>query len=250
MIRHAGKFYTVRGPLKGIASPQERPLLIQAGQSPEGRAMASRVAEAIFTAQSNFDQAKAFRDDIRARAAAWGRDPDHVKVMPGVVIVVGESRQEAEDKWAELESLIDLRSARARLELALKGFDLSGYDLDAPFPEVPEESIVSRGRTHVEAAKREGLTLRQVLIRSSGSNAHLSAVGTARDIADVIQHWFEDGACDGFNLMPAINPLSLEEAIDKVVPELQRRGIFRTEYEGKTLRENFGVPMAPIPLLS
>ncbi len=249
MIHHAGKYYNVRGPLKGIASPQERPLLIQAGQSPEGRAMASRVAEAIFTAQSNFEPAKAFRDDIRARAAVWGRDPEHVKVMPGVVIVVGESRQEAEDKWAELEGLIDLRSARARLELALKGFDLSGYDLDAPFPEVPEESIVSRGRTHVEAAKREGLTLRQVLIRSSGSNAHLSAVGTARDIADVIQHWFEDGACDGFNLMPAINPLSLEEAIDKVVPELQRRGIFRTEYEGKTLRENFGVPMAPIPLL-
>lgn len=250
LSNHEGKYYRVRGPLKGVASPQERPLLIQAGQSPEGRAMASRVAEAIFTAQSNFDAAKAFRDDIRARAAAWGRDPDHVKIMPGAVVVVGETRSEAEDKWAELETLIDLNAARTRLELALKGFDLSGYDLDAPFPEVPPESIVSRGRTHVEAAKREGLTLRQVLIRSSGSNAHLTVIGTATDIADELQHWFEGGACDGFNLMPAINPLSLEEAIDQVVPELRRRGLFRTEYEGRTLRENLGIPAAPLPLLS
>ncbi len=212
--------------------------------------MASRVAEAIFTAQSDFDQAKAFRDDIRARAAAWGRNPDHVKIMPGVVIVVGETRQEAEDKWAELESLIDLRAAQARLQLALKGFDLTGYDLDAPFPDVPPESVVSRGKIHVDAAKREGLTLRQVLIRSSGSNAHLTAIGTASDIADQLQYWFEGEACDGFNFMPAVNPVSLEEAIDQVVPELRGRGLFRTEYEGRTLRENFGVPASPLSLLS
>lgn len=250
MIHHAGKYYQVRGPLKGVPSPQGRPLLIQAGQSPEGRAMASRVAEAIFTAQSTFDGAKAFRDDIRARAAAWGRDPDHVKVMPGVVVLVGETRQQAQDKWAELEDLIDLRAARARLQLALKSFDLSGYDLDAPFPEVPPESVVSRGRNHVEAAKREGLTLRQVLIRSSGSNAHFSAIGTVEDVADQLEHWFTGEACDGFNFLPAVNPASLEAVAEKIVPELQRRGLFRTEYEGTTLRENFGIPVAPLPLLS
>lgn len=249
-IDHAGKYYRVRGPLKGVASPQGRPLLIQAGQSPEGRAMASRVAEAIFTAQSTFEQAKAFRDDIRARAAAWGRSPDHVKIMPGAVIIVGDSRQEAEDKWAELEGLIDLRAAMAQLQLALKGYDLSGHDLDAPFPDVPPESVVSRGRNHVEAAKREGLTLRQVLIRSSGSNAHFSAIGTAADIADQLQYWFEGGACDGFNFMPAVNPVSLEEVIYKVVPELRRRGLCRTEYEGKTLRDHLGVPAVPLPLLN
>ncbi len=165
-IDHAGRHYRVRGPLKGVPSPQERPLLIQAGQSPEGRAMASRVADAVFTAQSVFADAVAFRDDIRARAAAWGRDPDHVKVMPGVVILIGDTRAEAEDKRAELEGLIDLGAARARLQLALKSFDLSGYDLDAPFPDVPPASVVSRGRTHVEAARREGLTLREVLLRS------------------------------------------------------------------------------------
>lgn len=250
MIRHAGKFYNVRGPLKGVPSPQGRPLLIQAGQSPEGRAMASRVAEAIFTAQSTFEQSKAFRDDIRARAAAWGRNPDHVKIMPGVVVLVGESRQEAEDKWAELEGLIDLRAAQARLQLALKSFDLTGHDLDAPFPDVPPESVVSRGRNHVEAAKREGLTLRQVLIRSSGSNAHFSAVGTVRDVTDQLQHWFEGEACDGFNFLPAVNPVSLEAVVDRIVPELQRRGLFRTEYQGTTLRENFGVPAEQLPLLS
>jgi len=248
-INHAGKYYKVRGPLKGVASPQGRSLLIQAGQSPDGRAMASRVAEAIFTAQSTFEQAKAFRDDIRERAAAWGRDPEHVKVMPGAVVLLGESRQEAEDKGAELESLIDLRAAMASLQLALKGFDLSGHDLDEPFPDVPLESVVSRGKNHVEAARRQGLTLRQVLIRSSASNAHFAVTGTVKDVADELQHWFEDGACDGFNFMPAVNPVSLEEIAEKLVPELRRRGLFRTEYEGKTLRENLGIPAAPIPLL-
>ncbi len=250
LINHTGKYYRVRGPLKGVASPQGRPLLIQAGQSPEGRAMASRVAEVIFTAQSTFEESKAFRDDIRARAVAWGRDPDHVKVMPGAQVIVGDSRWEAEDKLAELTQLIDLRAAMASLQLSLKAYDLSGHDLDAAFPDVPPESVVSRGRNHVEAAKREGLTLRQVLIRSSTSNAHYSVVGTVVDVADQLQHWFEDGACDGFNFLPAINPRSLEDVISKVVPELRRRGLCRTEYEGKTLRDHLGIPAAPLPLLN
>lgn len=250
MIHHAGKYFRVRGPLKGVPSPQGRPLLIQAGQSPDGRAMASRVAEAIFTAQSTFDEAKSFRDDIRARAAAWGRDPEHVKTLPGALAIVGESRQEAEDKWAELQGLINLDAARASLELALKGFDLSGYNLDAPFPHVPPESVVSRGANHVEAARREGLTLRQVLIRSSGSNAHFATIGSVNDVADQLEHWFEEGACDGFNFLPAVNPISFDDIVEKVVPELRRRGLVRTEYEGRTLRENFGIPDAPLPLLS
>lgn len=248
-IDHAGKYYRVRGPLKGVASQQGRPLLIQAGQSGEGRAMASRVAEAVFTAQSTFEQAKAFRDDIRARAAAWGRDPDHVKVMPGALVVLGESRQEAQDNWADLDTRIDLRAAMARLQLALKSIDLSGHDLDAPFPDVPPESVVSRGRNHVEAAKREGLTLRQVLIRSTGSNAHFSVIGTVKDVADELQHWFEGGACDGFNFLPAIYPQSFHEILDTLIPELRRRGLFRTEYEGRTLRKNLGIPASPLPLL-
>jgi FMN-dependent oxidoreductase (nitrilotriacetate monooxygenase family) len=249
-VDHAGKYYRVRGPLKGVASQQGRPLLIQAGQSGEGRAMASRVAEAVFTAQSTFEQAKSFREDIRARAAAWGRNPDHVKVMPGALVVLGETRAEAQDKWADLDTRIDLRAAIARLQLALKSIDLSGHDLDAPFPDVPAESIVSRGSHHVEAAKREGLSLREVLIRSSGSNAHFSVIGTVKDVADELQHWFEDGACDGFNFLPAIYPQSFDEILTTLIPELRRRGLVRSEYEGRTLRENLGVPASPLPLLN
>lgn len=249
-VDHAGKYYRVRGPLKGVASQQGRPLLIQAGQSGEGRAMASRVAEAVFTAQSTFEQARSFREDIRARAAAWGRNPDHVKVMPGALVVLGETRAEAQDKWADLDTRIDLRAAIARLQLALKSIDLSGHDLDAPFPDVPAESIVSRGSHHVEAAKREGLSLREVLIRSSGSNAHFSVIGTVKDVADELQHWFEDGACDGFNFLPAIYPQSFDEILTTLIPELRRRGLVRSEYEGRTLRENLGVPASPLPLLN
>ncbi|MFT4053603.1 MAG: NtaA/DmoA family FMN-dependent monooxygenase [Novosphingobium sp.] len=248
LIDHQGANYRVRGPLKGVASVQGRPLLIQAGQSEEGRAMASRVAEAIFTAQSTFGQAKAFRDDIRHRVSAWGRNPDHVKVMPGALVVVGDTREEAQEKWSELDRHIDLRAAQARLQLALKGYDLSGHDLDAPFPDVPPGSVVSRGRYHVEAARREGLTLRQVLIRSSASNAHFAVIGTVRDVVDELQHWFEDGACDGFNILPAVNPVYFDTFIEKVIPELQRRKLFRRQYEGRTLRENLEIPAESIPL--
>lgn len=250
LINHVGKYYKVRGPLAGTASPQGRPVLIQAGQSEEGRALASRVAEAIFTAQPTFEAAKAFREDIRRRAAAWGRNPDHVKLLPGVVMIVGESRQEAEDKWAEINAGVDLQAAMTQLQIALKFIDLSACGLDDPFPEVPPESVVSRGAHVVAEARREGLTLRQALIRSAASNAHFSLRGTRKDIADQLEHWFEGGACDGFNVQTAVSPVSLDDILTSVVPELQRRSLFRTEYEGKTLRENLGVPADPIPGLS
>ena len=248
LIKHEGKYYKVRGPLAGTASPQTRPLLVQAGQSEDGRALASRVAEAVFTAQSTFEQAKSFADDIRRRAAAWGRNPDHLKLLPGVVMFVGESRQEAEDKWAELDGLLDMKAAMAALQLNLKFVDLSTCGLDDPFPEMPPEAVVSRGAHIVEAARKEKLTMRQVLIRSAGANAHFTVKGTATDVADQLEHWFEGGACDGFNVLTAVSPISLDDILAKVVPELQRRGLFRTEYEGRTLRENLGIPAETIPL--
>ncbi len=248
LINHEGKYYKVRGPLTGEPSPQERPVLIQAGQSEDGRALASRVAEAVFTAQTTFEHAKAYRDDMRSRAAAWGRDPDHLKVLPGVVFALGESRQEAEDKWAELDGYLDMRAAMAALQLNLKNVDLSAIEMDEPFPEVPPEATISRGAMLVEAARKEGLTLRQILVRSAGANAHFTVKGTAKDIADQLEYWFEGGACDGFNVQSAVMPASLYAFLDKVVPELQRRGLFRTDYEGRTLRENLGIPPAKIPL--
>lgn len=247
-INHEGKYFKVAGPLSVGPSAQGRPVTVQAGQSEEGRRLASRVGELIFTAQSTFEQAKAFRDDIRRRVADWGRNPDHVKILPGAAIIVGETRQEAEDKWAAINELVDFRPAMRRLQMALKWVDLSQYDLDAPFPEMPPEAVVSRGMHHVEAARREGLTLREVLIRSSASNAHLSLRGSVKDVADQLEHWFEGGACDGFNLMPSVMPASLDDVFEQVLPELRRRGLFRTEYEGTTFRENLGIPLEPIPL--
>lgn len=248
LISHQGEYYKVRGPLNVPPSPQQRPVLIQAGQSEEGRQLASRVAEAVFTAQSDFDLAKGFRDDIRSRAARWGRNPDHLKILPGCVVILGETRQEADDKWEELNSRIDLRPAMARLQMNLKFVDLSSFDLDAPFPDVPPEAVISRGANLVKEAKLEGLTLRQVLIRSSGANAHFICRGTVKDVTDELQHWFEGGACDGFNMQSAVMPTSIYEFIENVVPELQRRGLFRTEYEGTTLRESLGIPADPIPM--
>lgn len=250
LINHVGRYFRVRGPLNVAPSPQGRPLLVQAGQSEEGRRLASRVGEAVFTAQATFEQAKAFYDDIRGRAATRGRNPDHVKIMPGCMIIVGDSRQEAEDKWGEINERVDLRPAMTRLQMALKFIDLTAYPLDGPFPELPPEAVVSRGINHLEAAKREGLTLREVLIRSSGSNAHFTCKGTGKDVVDQLQHWFEDGACDGFNLLTAVMPASLDDMIQTVVPELRHRGLFRTDYEGTTLRENLGIPTDSIPLQS
>ncbi|RVT93045.1 LLM class flavin-dependent oxidoreductase [Sphingomonas crocodyli] len=248
LIRHAGRFFNVRGPLGIEPSPQRRPVLAQAGQSEEGRRLAARVGEIIFTAQSDFTAAKAYYDDIRSRASALGRNPDHVKILPGCMVITGESRAEADEKWAQLNELIDLRPARTRLQMALKFVDLSDLPLDAPFPEMPPEAVISRGMNHVEAARREGLSLREVLIRSSASNAHLVVRGTAADVVDQMEHWFTGGACDGFNLMPAVMPTSLDDFIAAVLPELRRRELFRTEYEGTTLRANLGLPADPIPL--
>jgi FMN-dependent oxidoreductase (nitrilotriacetate monooxygenase family) len=248
-IRHAGRFFNVRGPLGIEPSPQGRPVLAQAGQSEEGRRLAARVGEVIFTAQSDFAAAKAYYDDIRARAEGFGRNPDHLKILPGCMVIVGESRAQAEEKWGQLNDLVDLRPARTRLQMALKFLDLSKADMDAPFPELPPEAVISRGMNHVAAARREGLTLREVLIRSSASNAHLVVRGTAADVVDQMEAWFTGGACDGFNLMPAVMPASLDDFIAQVLPELRRRGLFRTEYEGATLRANLGLPLDPIPLL-
>ena len=248
LVDHVGDYFKVRGPLGIEPSPQGRPVLAQAGQSEEGRRLAARVGEAVFTAQQSFEAAKAYADDIRRRAAAFGRDPDHVKVLPGCMVVVGDSRVEAEDKWAAINDLIDLRPARTRLQMALKSFDLTNYGLDDLFPDLPPEALVSRGANHLEAARRERLTLREVLVRSSASNAHLVLIGTPTDVVDEMERWFEGGACDGFNLMPAVMPASLYDFVEMALPELRRRGLFRTEYEGATLRENLGTPEDKIPL--
>jgi alkanesulfonate monooxygenase SsuD/methylene tetrahydromethanopterin reductase-like flavin-dependent oxidoreductase (luciferase family) len=170
-----------------------------------------------------------------------------VKILPGVMPVIGESRAHADEKEAELRLLIDPIVGIRKLNLWLNGIDLSKYDLDQPFPELPPSATVSRGANYVDMARKENLTIRQVMVRASESNAHFRVKGTPIDIADQLEHWFRGGAADGFNLLCENLPDSLDDFISLVVPELRRRGLFRHDYEGKTLRENLGVPLAPIP---
>ncbi len=246
-IDYEGHYYKVKGPLSVQRSQQGRPVLVQAGQSEPGRALAARTAEVVFTAQSEFALAQAFYADIKRRAAAFGRNPDHVKVMPGVMIVVGETAEEADAKDAALGALIDPVVGIRKLNWWLHGIDLSTYDLDDPFPDLPASATTSRGANYVEMARKEKLTIRQAMIRASESNAHFRVKGTPVEVVDQLEHWFANGAADGFNLLCWSLPEALDDFIQLVLPELRRRGLFREDYEGSTLRENLGIPLMPIP---
>ncbi|HKX80332.1 MAG TPA: LLM class flavin-dependent oxidoreductase [Novosphingobium sp.] len=253
-IAHHGKYYSVSGPLSVSPSPQGRPVLVQAGQSQDGRDFASRIAEVIFTAWSEFDMAKRFYDDIKSRAAARGRDPGSIKILPGVRIIVGRTAAEAREKEEYLNSLLDMELCRRRAVSSIAeggaGIDLGKYPLDTPFSDLPDEvtkSVKGRAENHLAMALKYNLTLRDIIIRAATNNAHFTVSGTASDIVDQMEYWFEGGAADGFNVMCGYLPDSLDDVIEFVIPELQRRGLFRHEYEGRTLRENLGVPMAAIP---
>ena len=253
-VDHRGKYYSVAGPLTTSPSPQGRPLLVQAGQSAEGREFAARIAEVIFTAWTEFDMAKRFYSDMKSRAAARNRDPDSIKILPGARIILGRTAAEAEEKEAFLDSLLDIDVCIERAISGIAdgntGIDLRNYPLDAPFPDLPEEvtSILSgRSENHLAMARKYNLTLRDIVIRSATTNMHFTVRGSPKDIVDQLEHWFEDGAADGFNIMCSYLPDSLDDFIELVIPELQRRGLFRREYEGTTLRENLGIPIAAIP---
>src|SRR5437660_811249 len=179
--------------------------------------------------------------DVKRRAEQVGRSPDHIKILPGALVVVGETAAEARDKRALLDSLVHPDSGIASLTIAL-GHDASGFDLDGPLPEIPESNASKSGRERViERARRDNLTVRQ-LAQIAGSYGGLALVGTPKMIADQMEEWLDSNACDGFNIMFPYVPGGLDDFVDEVVPELQRRGLFRREYEGKTLRENLGLP--------
>ena len=241
-LNHEGKYFKVRGPLNVRRSPQGHPVLVQAGQSEAGRALAAETAEVIFTVQQELEVAKAFRADIRARARQLGRDPDGVKVMPGIVPVVAPTREEAQAKFDELQNLIH-PALGVKVLSDLMGVDLSKYPLDGPVPDAPPNGM-QEGRQQVvlDMARHENLTIRQVYQRVAGARGHRIIIGSATEIADDLEKWHREGAADGFNLMPPTFPDGLQDFIDLVIPELQRRGLFRTAYEGRTLRENLGLP--------
>ena len=241
-LNHQGQYFRVRGPLNVSRSPQGQPVIVQAGSSDAGRGLASGLAEVVFTAHQNLRDAKEFYDDIKTRAAKSGRNPDHVKVMPGVFVTVGRTKQEARDKYEVLQQLIDPKVALAQLSTFIK-FDLSNYPFDGPVPDLPPSvTVSSRPAMLLKFARQENLTIRRLALHIAGSRGHWTLIGTAQEIADQLEDWFLNGAADGFNYMPPTIPGSLEDFVSLVVPELQKRGIYRSRYEGTTFRESLGLP--------
>jgi FMN-dependent oxidoreductase (nitrilotriacetate monooxygenase family) len=243
---HQGEYYRVAGALNVPRTPQGHPLLVQAGSSENGRNFAARYAEAVFTAHQTLADAQEFYDDLKRRTAEHGRDPDHIKILPGIVPLIGSTEAEARELDAELNWLI--RAEYAVPVLAhLLGVDVAELRLDEQLPaHLPEEEQIegakSRRTLVVNLGRRERLTVRQIIARLGGGRGHLTFAGTPAQVADKIESWYDAGAADGFNIMPPVLPSSLERFVDEVVPILQERGRFRTEYTGRTLREHYGLP--------
>jgi FMN-dependent oxidoreductase (nitrilotriacetate monooxygenase family) len=242
-LNHRGAHFAVAGPLNVSRSPQGRPVVVQAGGSEAGRDLAAATAEVVFTAQPSLAKAQDFYRDMKRRVGAHGRAPESLKVMPGLFAVVGRSQGEADDKFGELQRLIEPKAGLALLGRMIGNFDLSGYPLDGPLPELPQTEDGQRSRQQLltDLAQGEHLTIRQLYERIAGGRGHFTVVGTAQAVADQMQAWFEQEAADGFNFMAPALPGGLDDFLSLVVPELQRRGLFRTAYQGTTLRGHLGL---------
>ncbi|MER5749921.1 LLM class flavin-dependent oxidoreductase [Streptomyces sp. NPDC002088] len=245
--RHRGTYFSVEGALNVPRTPQGYPLLVQAGSSEDGKRFAARYAEAVFTAQQTLKDAQDFYADLKSRTRQAGRDPDHIKVLPGIVPVIGSTEAEARAAEQVLEDHIVYRHGVGRLENLLH-LEPGTLELDAPLPaDLPPESAIEGAKSRytlvVELARRERLTVRQLIGRLGGGRGHLTFAGTPEQVADAIEEWFTQGAADGFNIMPAVLPSGLDAFVDHVVPILRARGLLRTEYGPRqTLRERYGLP--------
>lgn len=241
VLNHAGQYYSVQGPLNIPRSPQGHPVLIQAGSSGPGQDLAARIADIVFTAQQSLAEAQAFYASLKERVAKAGRDPDSVAVMPGFMPVIGDSFDDAAEKLKELNRWTDIKSAMPLLEERI-GHSLADYDLDGPLPDLPiSDQLRSRAELLRDLARRENLTIRDLALRVAAGRGHHIVLGTPLQIADRMQEWFEGKAADGFNVMPPYFPGGLEDFNRQVVPILQERGLFRTEYTGSTLRDHLNI---------
>jgi FMN-dependent oxidoreductase (nitrilotriacetate monooxygenase family) len=247
-INFKGEFYSVKGPLNIPRPPQGYPVLVQAGSSERGKELAAKTAEVIFTAQQTLGAAQEFYSDVKSRLVRYGRTPDQLVIMPGLSPIVADTEAEARDLEDELFSLMDLSRSLKQMSHHFN-VDLAEYPLDGPVPIDairPSEQftlgITSRHDVVMDAARRDPkMTIRQLLSRSAGGHGHVTYTGSTLQVADFIERWFKNGGSDGFNILPQIFPSGLEIFVEKVIPELQNRGLFRTEYEGKTLRQNLGL---------
>ncbi|MDO3676488.1 LLM class flavin-dependent oxidoreductase [Paenibacillus ehimensis] len=245
-LDHKGKHYSVRGPLNIGRSPQGYPVLVQAGSSDAGKELAAETAEVVFTAQDTLEHGRSFYADVKQRMSKYGRSPDELKILPGFCPIVGITETEAREKEALLNELTLPAFGLIRLSNALE-MDLSQYPLDGPFPleDLPSVDQVkgqkARFQMYVEMVRKENLTIRQLMLRTASARGHYTLAGTPKQIADEMEAWFTQEAADGFNVMPPYFPGGFEDFVNLVVPELQRRGLFRTEYTGRTLREHLGL---------
>jgi FMN-dependent oxidoreductase (nitrilotriacetate monooxygenase family) len=245
-ISHRGKHYSVEGPLNVPRSPQGRPVTVQAGGSSDGRDLAAAQAEAVFTLAQSVEEGVAYARDLRTRAAGYGRASDSIVILPGLATVIGSTEAEAKRRQDELWELVPIEYSLSRLAGTLQ-VSPDRLELDKPLPElsVPVNANQTMFQGTVNLARRGNLTVRQLLKALGGGVGHRIIVGTPEIIADDIETWFRAGAADGFNLMPDVLPTGLDVFVDTVVPLLQKRGLFRRDYEGRTLREHFGLPRPP-----
>ncbi|MFT4021815.1 MAG: LLM class flavin-dependent oxidoreductase, partial [Acinetobacter sp.] len=242
-LNHVGECFSVQGPLNVTPSPQGHPLIVQAGSSERGRDLAARTANIIFTAQADFASAKAFYEDVKNRLKNYGREANELSILPGLYVIVAKTQAEAEQKQQELDALIQKDIGLGLLGRMMGNFDLSHLDVDAPLPDLPvtETGQQSRQQLFIDLAKQNNWTIRQLYQRVAGGRGHFSLVGTPEKIADEIEFWFNNGAADGFNIMPALLADGVKDFVSLVVPLLQQKGIFRSEYQGTTLSAHYGV---------
>lgn len=247
-IDHDGEHFKVRGPLNTPRSVQGRPLLVQAGSSESGKDFAARHAEAIFTAQRSVADGKAFYRDVKARAVKFGRSADEVKILPGIVPFIGPTEEAARELEQQFTDLISPEYSLRQLSQML-GVDLTAHALDAPLPALPPIEQIQGNKSRYQLVKdlasSESLTVRQLIAKLGGGRGHRTFAGTAEQVADNLELWFAEGAADGFNIMPPYLPGGLEDFVEQVVPILQRRGLFRTDYTATTLRGHYGLAHRP-----
>lgn len=245
-LEHIGEHFKVRGPLNVSRTPQGRPVVAQAGSSEAGRELAARTADVVFTAQTQLDDARAFYADVKGRAARYGRTPDDIVIMPGITPVLGATESEARGRYDQLQELLPDEIALQSLSHISGGLNLSKFSLDGPLPDLPPSNAAkARQALVMRTARENNMTLRQIARHTSAAMGHRVLVGTASYIADELETWLNAGAADGFNVICNHYPRPLEDFCQLVVPELQRRGVFRTEYTGITLRDHMGLRVPP-----
>jgi FMN-dependent oxidoreductase (nitrilotriacetate monooxygenase family) len=239
-LNHKGRHFSVQGPLTVSRTQQGHPVIVQAGASEQGQEIAAASADIVFTAQTDLATARAYYASVKGRLGRYGRMPNDLKIMPGLLPIVGRTEAEARAKHQQLQDLIHPLVGLAHVYGPMG--DLSGYPIDGPVPEPVDPEMRSRANVLLEMAQRENMTIRQLYLAASSGRGHRSVIGTPSQIVDAMQAWVDAEAADGFNIIPTHLPGGIEDFVELVVPELQLRGLFRTEYEGRTMRENIGLP--------